>query len=70
MKVSFSNIISQKAGIIYYLLSFKCLADCAKVFVKSVSCYIKLKKESFKFVYVFLLFMARNLHIFNTTNHS
>ena len=45
--VSFSNIIMQNVAIIYYFV------DRARVFNKSVSFCIMLKKETFKFVYIF-----------------
>ena len=70
--VSVSNIVMWDVGITYYLLFLEqCLAGCAKVFIKSISFFcITLNKETFKFVYTFLLFKARNFQILNTTNHS
>ena len=52
--VSFSNIVIWNAGISYYLLFLEYFVDCVKAFLS----------VTFKFVYIFLEFKAKNLKLF------
>ena len=53
--VSFSDTVMWNAVNICYLLFLECLADSAKVFVKSVSQCNILKKETFKCAHNFFV---------------